>query len=168
MKRSLFLFGFLTDSDVEWLVSTGEKHVFASGDNLVTQGGVTEWLYILLEGKAEVVTNEKISTLVSAGDIVGEISLFDSRPASATLRAAERTIALGINFQTLRERLGADPEFSSRVYFSLGTLLAQRMREMLGTEGDDADDIDPEVIEKVALAGHRFELVRERTETMSA
>jgi len=99
--------------------------------------------------------------------VLGEISPFDSRPPSATVRALVATVALCIPFETLRVRLRVDPEFASRLYFSLGTLLSQRMRETLGSEIEDADEIDPQVMEHVALAGRRLEIMREHALAMT-
>jgi cAMP-binding proteins - catabolite gene activator and regulatory subunit of cAMP-dependent protein kinases len=112
--------------------------------------------------RSTVATNGRRVATVSSGDVLGEVSLFDSRPPSATVTPLEPVAALAIPFDTLRARLRADPEFASRLYYSLGALLSQRLRETLGAEIADADEIDPDVMEQVALAGRRLELLFER------
>ncbi len=162
MKRSLFVFGFLTDSDVEWLASASSFRQYATGETLIAEGARSERLIILIDGAADVSIRGRHVATVSSGEIVGEISLLDSRPPSATVTANEPTITIGIPFETLRARLKVDPEFSSRLYYSLGVLLSQRMRETLGGQIEDADEINPDVMEQVAVAGRRLELLKER------
>jgi CRP/FNR family cyclic AMP-dependent transcriptional regulator len=163
MKRSLFIFGFLSDSDVEWLASVSERQSYAVGTPMLRQGKTAEKLLILIDGTASVVANGKQVATVSSGDVIGEVSLFDSRPPSATVTPLEPTLALVISFETLRARLRVDPEFASRLYYSLGTLLSQRLRETLGSTIEDADEIDPEVMEQVSVAAQRLELLFART-----
>lgn len=162
MKRSLFIFGYLADSDVEWLASVAVRETHLPGKPMITQGKTSERLMILTDGSAVVETNGRRVATVSSGDVLGEVSLFDSRPPSATVTPLESVAALAIPFDTLRARLQADPEFASRLYYSLGALLSQRLRETLGAEITDADEIDPDVMEQVALAGRRLELLYER------
>lgn len=162
MKRSLFIFGYLTDADVEWLASVARRETFRPGEPMIRQGETSERLMVLTEGSAAVDTNGRRVATVSAGDVLGEVSLFDSRPPSATVTPIEAAAALTIPFETLRGRLRADPEFASRLYYSLGALLSQRLRETLGAEIEDADEIDPDVMEHVALAGRRLELLFDR------
>lgn len=166
MKRSLFIFGFLTDGDVEWLANVAERREFRRGDAIIRQGEHSGLLMFLIDGAAAVTTGSRRVATVSSGDVLGEISLFDSRPPSATVTALDDVAVLGVPFDVLRARLGADPEFASRLYFSLGTLLSQRMREWLGSPIEDVDEIDPEVMEKVALAGRRLEMMRDRALAM--
>lgn len=162
MKRSLFVLGYLSDSDVEWLAAVAKVERYAVGEVLLRQGVQSRCLFFLIEGTAAVSVGGHRLTTASAGEMVGEISLFDSRPPSATLTAIEPIMALRIGFETLRPRLDADPEFASRLYYSLGALLAQRMRERSGSDLDDEDEMDPEVIERIGLAGRRMEALTER------
>ena len=67
-----------------------------------------------------------------------------------------------------------DAAFAARFYRSLGIFLASRLRQtvgQLGILGDEdsldenvtsADEIDPDVLDRSALAGRRFERLRVR------
>ncbi|MEM1314593.1 MAG: cyclic nucleotide-binding domain-containing protein [Pseudomonadota bacterium] len=162
MKRSLFIFGFLHDADVEWIASIAQPRSFTAGEVMIREGEPSETLMVLTDGAADVAVGGRVLAEVTSGDVLGEVSLFDSRPPSATVTAVAPTTALCLPFETLRARLAADPEFASRLYFSLGALLSQRLRETLGSEVEDSDGIDPAVIEHVALAGRRLEVFRAR------
>jgi CRP/FNR family transcriptional regulator, cyclic AMP receptor protein len=106
---------------------------------------------------------------------MGEISLLDSRPPSATLRTEAVTELLAISFDSLRSKLSRDPPFAARLYQALGTFLAQRLRsvnlQLIVGDGamvdrmadeNEADEIDPEVLEKITLAGSRFKWILEK------
>lgn len=162
MKRSLFIFGYLSDADVEWLASVADRRSFSTDMVMIEHGKPSDYLMIILDGSAAVEAKGRRVATVSEGDILGEVSFFDSRPPSATVVAITPTNVLAIPFSTLRDQLGANPEFASRLYYSLGVLLSQRLRETLGSEIDDADEIDPDVMEQIGLAGRRLELFFER------
>ena len=65
---------------------------------------------------------------VGKGEIVGEMSLLESQPASATLCAITPVTVLRIPRDALEENLAADPGFSLRFYRALGMLLSHRLR----------------------------------------
>ncbi len=162
MKRSLFVLGLLRDTDVEWLASVATPRRYAAGETLIDQGVNADSIFIIIEGLAQVEVSGTTIARVSAGDLVGEISLFDRRPPSATLRAEGALKALSIDLATLDRRLTADAEFASRLYFSLGALLAQRMRQAIGSDPADDDALDEPILEQLSLAGERFAVLTER------
>ena len=80
---------------------------------------------------------------------------------------------LSISRARLTRKLEEDSGFAARFYRALGVFLASRLRKSqrrLGYEGsgilDDEveheDELDPEVLEHVALAGARFEWMLKR------
>ncbi|MGN6136898.1 MAG: cyclic nucleotide-binding domain-containing protein, partial [Aureliella sp.] len=81
MRKVLYLFGQLNDSDLDWLIARGAKQRVSPGETLIEKGKNIDALYILLDGILEVsgLPNEKRVRL-NSGEVVGEISLLDSRP----------------------------------------------------------------------------------------
>ena len=73
---------------------------------------------------------------------MGEMSLLESQPASATLCAITPVTALRIPRDALEENLAADPGFSMRFYRALGMLLSHRLRKTLDPEEVYQDAID--------------------------
>jgi CRP-like cAMP-binding protein len=175
MKRTLYILGLLNDKDIDWLLSAGSKGAFANGTTLVREGVVSETMFILLEGTARISIGKRVVATLGVGEVVGEVSLLDSRPPTATATAVGSVLTLAIPFTALRAKLRTDPGFAARMYRALGVFLAQRLRatmlletgsssaDAIGVEDDELpDEINPEVLEEITLAGARFRLIMER------
>src|SRR5262249_44056181 len=91
MRKVLFLFGQLSDEDVQWMLAHGSKREVAAGEVLIRQGVPVDALFILLTGHLAVLLGpqEREIARLNAGEIVGEMSFVDARPPSATVRAIE-------------------------------------------------------------------------------
>ena len=60
MRKVLFIFADLNDSDMEWLAAIGERKTFRKGGVLVQEGKPMFEVYILLDGLLSVsVTTQK-------------------------------------------------------------------------------------------------------------
>ncbi|MFM1942246.1 MAG: hypothetical protein RI897_1228 [Verrucomicrobiota bacterium] len=166
MKKVLFLFGELNDTDVDWLVSCGHpEHVSASA-TLIQEGQQIDAVYIVLEGSLEVTVGgpDQAITVVGPGEVLGEMSFLDSRPASTSIRARTESSVFRLPRAALEVQLASDPGFAARFYRSMCLFLSHRLRRMtLQTSAQDAapansaDELDPKVLDGVHLAGKRFQ-----------
>jgi CRP/FNR family cyclic AMP-dependent transcriptional regulator len=175
MRKVLFLFGQLNDDDVEWMTATGRKRFVPGGEILIRQGVPVDALSILLEGRLAVLLGprEREIARLNAGEIVGEMSFVDARPPSATVKALEDSTVLTLSKAVLNDKLGRDTGFAARFFRALAIYLSTTVRErhrMLGYgEGvapeeaeDDADELDPNVLDGVYIAGERFDRMVKR------
>ena len=164
MRSALFLFAALDDADMRWLATHGSRRDFAPGDTLIRRGERLNGLLVILAGAARVdIAGHTI--LRRAGECLGEVSLVDSRPASVTVAASEPTTALWLDGDTLRRQFAADPGFAARCYRGLAILLANRLREATAPDADDALDLDDIMLDAMARAGARFQLLLSYTNT---
>jgi CRP-like cAMP-binding protein len=97
--RRVPLFAQLSTSQAEALVGAVTKQRFKRGECIVTQGQTSNALFILLTGRARVLMSDKrdrevILASMQAGDHVGEMSLIDGEPHSATVQAEIMTDTL--------------------------------------------------------------------------
>ena len=97
--RRVPLFAKLTPAQAEVLANAVEKRRFKRGEHIVEQGKKCDALYIILAGRARVlVTDSKAREVILAtlhpGDYIGEMSLIDQEPHSATVEAELQTDAL--------------------------------------------------------------------------
>jgi CRP-like cAMP-binding protein len=94
--RRVPLFSMLTAEQGQAVADSVVKRRFRRGELVVEQGKHANALFILLSGRARVLTadargREVILALLQAGDYVGEMSLIDNEPHSATVRTEVQT-----------------------------------------------------------------------------
>jgi CRP-like cAMP-binding protein len=173
VRKVLYLLGQLDDDDCEWLAKVGSLVRIADRTRLIEQGKRLEAVYIVIEGTLNVSTLKLGSIAkIGAGELVGEMSLVDSRPASASIDAAGPVALLKVPRDSLVAKIAEDIGFSSRIHRAIAIFLADRMRSTMEYAGDgerkplDLDEseetlgeIDVEVLDRVHLAGARFDRV---------
>lgn len=89
--RRVPLFSMLTNDQAKAVADGVVKRRYRRGELVVEQGKKSNALFILLNGRARVLTadsrgREVILAVLEAGDYVGEMSLIDNQPHSATVR----------------------------------------------------------------------------------
>ena len=99
LLRRVPLFSLLTVAQAELISGAVIKRRFKRGEALVEQGQKSDALFILLTGRARVVTSdsrgrEVILATLAQGDYLGEMSIIDNEPHSATVRAEVQTDVL--------------------------------------------------------------------------
>jgi len=173
MRKALYILGILDDNDANWLVANGKARHIRAGTVIIQEGVPVDSVFILIDGQLLVHSgNVEIARLL-AGEIVGEISFVDSRPPSASVKALVDSQALAIDKSVLRAKLQKDLGFASRFYLSLATFLADRLRVATarmskGREGagedsqDDLDELPADMLENIALASARFDMMVKR------
>lgn len=127
--RRVPLFSMLTAAQAESVAIAVVKRRFKRGEPIVEQGKKSNALSIILTGRARVITTdsrgrEVILATLHQGDYMGEMSLIDNEPHSATVRAEIQTDALVLGRLEFARCL---PENSSMAYAVLKGLV-QRLR----------------------------------------
>ena len=127
--RRVPLFSLLTTDQAQSIADSVIKRRFKRGEVVVEQGTKSNALFILLNGRARVLTadsrgREVILAVLQAGDYVGEMSLIDGESHSATVRAEVQTDMLVLGRNEFARCL---PESSSLSYAILRGLV-QRLR----------------------------------------
>jgi len=173
MRKALYILGILDDSDVSWLASAGKARSLSAGSVIIQQGVPVDSVFIVLDGQLQVYSESVKIANLSAGEIVGEISFVDSRPPSASVKAAIDSQVLAVPKSALNAKLEKDLGFASRFFLSLATFLADRLRVadarlsagQKGVEGefqDDLDELHTNMLENIALASARFDMIIRR------
>ena len=90
--RRVPIFSMLTPAQAESLAGAVSKSRFQKGECVVEQGKHTNALYIILSGRARVLMTDRkggevILATLRSGDYIGEMSMIDSEPHSATVTA---------------------------------------------------------------------------------
>ena len=175
MRKVLFLLGQLSDSDLEWMVAHGIRQHVAAGTVLIHEGRPINTLYLLLDGLLEV-SGTKLGGApipLRCGEIVGEMSLLDSRPPVATVTATAESIVLAIPRSELMSKVEEDADFAARFYRSIAIFLVHRLRSTYHRFGYDRnqplnedleyeDELSPELLDSVHMAATRFDRALQR------
>lgn len=167
MRKVLYILGQLNDEDVEWMARTGRRIDADDPFVLIEEGQPTGDLFFVIGGEAVVRVNGvgEVARL-GRGEVVGEMSLVDSAPPSATVEALAGTAILAINKRALEARLRSDPGFAGRFYKALAIFLADRLRattnrgKIAGKMNEQLildDELDDVILDQVSLAGARFD-----------
>ena len=128
--RRVPLFALLTTAQAETVADAVIKRRFKRGEVVVEQGEKSNTLFILLTGRARVISadrrgREVILATLQPGDYVGEMSLIDNQVHSATVRAEVQTDMLSLGRAEFARCL---PENSSMAYAIMKGLV-QRLRQ---------------------------------------
>ena len=128
--RRVPLFSMLTDEQAQIIASAVVKQRYRKGALIVEKGKKSNALFIILNGRAHVVTNdsrgrEAILANLQQGDYIGEMSLIDNLPHSASVRADAQTDVLILARAQFAKIL---PENAAMTYVIMKTLV-QRLRQ---------------------------------------
>src|SRR5258707_3859389 len=117
MRKVLFIFGVLNDSDIDWMARTGSRRDIRRQDILIQQGVPTDAIVLLLQGRMGVsVSGAGEIAHIEAGDFIGGRSLVDSAPPSATVGAEGDSVAPVLGKQGLPRKAGGDHAFANRFH----------------------------------------------------
>lgn len=114
------LFRNLPSRDIKALAAVARERQFTPGERLLTEGESGAGLYVLIGGKVRVTQRNANGEEVElgtydAGAVLGEMSLLDDLPRSATVTAIEPTRALVIPVWDFRSELRNSPDMAIKL-----------------------------------------------------
>ncbi len=111
--RRLPVFANVDEADVDWLLSTAEDIHLSAGQVLMKEGDPGGSLYIVLDGEFEFTKRsgqqEVVLATRGAGEVIGEMSLLDQAPRSATARATRDSHLVMIGQECFQKLLSKSP-----------------------------------------------------------
>ncbi len=107
------LFEGVDRRDLDWLFSTAEPVEVPAGHVLMKEGDPGGSLYLVLDGEFEFTKRsgeqEIVLAVRGAGEVIGEMSLLDQSPRSATARATRDSRLLMIKRDAFQQLLSTSP-----------------------------------------------------------
>ena len=104
--------------------------VYRHGEIITKQGEVGKSMYVIQQGKVEVLReidgNETMLRVAHEGEFLGEMAIFDHEVRSATLRAQGDVKVLTIDKKNFLKRIHEDPSLAFRIVQTM----SQRVREL--------------------------------------
>jgi CRP/FNR family transcriptional regulator, cyclic AMP receptor protein len=122
--RAIPLFKACSDRSIEIISGIIRDETFPVGAILVREGDPGESLIVIKRGSATVEQGGATLRTLGAGDFLGEISLIDGRPRTATVTADEPIEALVIDRAGFTRLMDEFPV----IRFDLVTALTERLR----------------------------------------
>lgn len=93
--------------------------IYQAGEIIVQQGETGNFMFIIQQGEVDVLVNGKDGdvplSVLRAGDIFGEMSLFTHAPRSATVRSRGESRVLTVNKRGFFRRMHEDPSLAFRI-----------------------------------------------------
>lgn len=91
LLRRVPLFAELTDEDLDWVAGGCEACELAAGEVVAAEGDEGDAMYVIADGRLEVVKRQGLGEVplarLGAGEIVGEMAVLERAPRNATVRA---------------------------------------------------------------------------------
>ena len=133
--RQVPMFRDIDPARLKLLAFTSERVQFAPGQRFFVQGDAADAAYVILDGKANVTLNTpngeiKVAEL-GRNALVGEMGILSDNPRSATITAAEPTVALRIDKRVFLELLTQFPQMSIAVMREIATRLERTNAQLV-------------------------------------
>jgi CRP-like cAMP-binding protein len=127
--------GQLKEDDRDLLSSYGEFFPGHPGNVIIREGELQTDVFVVISGKLEVRAkqedgSETLLAHVVPGETLGEISLFNPGPATATVTALEFSQLWRITDTDLISFMEENPGAGNILLRTLATILAQRLRQV--------------------------------------
>jgi CRP-like cAMP-binding protein len=122
--------GRLQPDETEDLKEAARSRVYKRGSTLLNEGDTSDRVIVITRGRVKVAYftedgREVMLAVRGPGDLLGELSAFDSEPHSATAEAMEEVSALTVSHDSFSAWLRKHP----RVALLLLEMLTQRLRD---------------------------------------
>ena len=133
--RQVPMFRDIDPSRLKLLAFTSERIRFSAGQKFFSQGDAADAAYVILDGKADIVLNNRDGEVKVAelgrNDLVGEMAILADTPRTATVVAAVPSSALRIDKRVFLELLTQFPQMSIAVMRELAHRLERTNAQLL-------------------------------------
>jgi CRP-like cAMP-binding protein len=125
------LFRVLPESARQRVREAASKRLLRRGELLFREGDPSSSLYVVRRGRIAIETRspdgrESVIAIMEAGDLFGELPLFDDQGRSADARSLEASEVLEVHYEVVRREITADPA----LLWGIVAMLAERLRSV--------------------------------------
>ena len=123
--RKVPLFQGMSDAALETVADRAAETTFQDGETVTREGDPGDTFYIVVDGRLNVTQGGELIRELGPGDFLGEISLVDGRPRTATVTAVGPVETLVIRRADFLEMV----EWDSAVRLGILMALTERIRK---------------------------------------
>ena len=124
--KSVPMFSDLSKKELQLVARGSDELVVPAGSVLVDQGQTGHEAFLLLEGEVVVKRNNRKIASLGPGEIIGELSLIDHGPRTATVICETECTVLVVSQRYFLGILEASPKLNHKLLVAL----ARRIREL--------------------------------------
>jgi len=133
--KELKFFKNFTNEEVNSLVKLMIPVTYGDGEVIVKEGEVSHVLMLIIKGRAKVVKNidehnQKILSILEAGDIFGEMSFFETAPHNASVIAHTSVSVLALSKADFEAFIEKYPKTAFKILIRIIQVCSQRIRNL--------------------------------------
>ena len=138
------LFSDFAEDEIRVLAQHTELYTADPGAAIIVEGAQAGFMGIVVEGRLEIFKDNgrgesRLITEVGAGGSVGEMSLLDGLPRSATTVAAEHLTLITLTQDALFRLMEEQPRIGAKVVLRCAQSISQRLRKASRSLADVLD-----------------------------
>jgi len=124
LLRGIPLFAQCSKRDLGAISSIADEIDLKEGKDLTLQGRPGREFFVLVDGTADVIKNNRKVNSLKSGDFFGEVALVHDAPRTATVKASSPVRALVITERNFKRLLEEQPEIQGKVLAALAERVA--------------------------------------------
>ena len=130
--KAISLFADLTENEIQRIMKLSFIKKYEPGSTLFVEGMPGEVLYVVKSGQVDIVkktsSGDRVLSEIVAGGFLGELSLLDDSPRSATARVKGPTELIVVTRKCFQQMLADDPSVTSKLLAHFLKVTAARLR----------------------------------------
>lgn len=130
--RNISLFSECSAKELALVVKNSTGRVLKAGTIIMDQGQTGREAYVILEGSATIKRNGKKIGTAKTGAVIGELSLLDNGPRTASVIADTDVTLLVISERALKGAIDNIPAISRKLLKALATRVRELDRAQYG------------------------------------
>jgi CRP/FNR family cyclic AMP-dependent transcriptional regulator len=135
MLKGVHVFRELSRTEILEVEELLYERTYEQGEIVYGEGDPGHGIFIVISGKLRVQTGRELLKAANLefgpGELVGELCLFDEAPRTATVVAAERTVAVALFQAEFSSLLTKNKSIGVKILVEITRTLSQRARQLL-------------------------------------
>jgi PPM family protein phosphatase len=127
MLAAMPLFSRLSERELLRVMQVADVYEYEPGEVVVHEGEHGERMFVTLQGKLSVSTNNQTVAEIGPGEHFGEMALIRSRPRSATIRALVRSEVITLKRGDFFEIIRTEPHIAVKLLWQFLGVIANRL-----------------------------------------
>lgn len=130
--RKVKLFSACSQRELQKVAKASDELLLPAGSILMEQGDTGRQAFVVIEGTAIVRRNRRKVAELGPGESIGELSLFDLGPRTATVEAGTDLRVLVLTSRALLSLLDESPSLARKMLSSMATRIRDLDRKIFG------------------------------------